>query len=97
MDDNIPDKVKQKRYDKIMMIQQEINLEKNKTLIGKKDTVIVDKSSEDEKWSIARSYRDAPEIDNYVKIDEYIPEGKFVDVEYIDAFEYDLLAKRIQL
>ena len=62
---------------------------------GKKDTVIVDKSSEDEKWSIARSYRDAPEIDNYVKIDEYIPEGQFINVKYIEAFEYDLLAKRI--
>ena len=60
-----------------------------------KDTVLVDKSSEEEQWSIARSYRDAPEIDNYVKIDEYIPEGQFIDVEYIQAFEYDLLAKRI--
>ena len=56
---------------------------------------MIDKSSKDEGWSIARSYRDAPEIDNYVKIDEYIPEGRFVDVEYVDAFEYDLSAKRI--
>ena len=95
LEDNIPDKVKQERYDKIMMVQQEISLEKNKALVGQKDTVIIDKSSEEEQWSIARSYRDAPEIDNYVKIDEYIPEGQFIDVEYIQAFEYDLLAKRI--
>ena len=44
---------------------------------------MIDKSSKDEDWSIARSYRDAPEIDNYVKIEEYIPEGKFVNVKYI--------------
>ena len=96
LEDNIPDKIKQERYDRIMTIQQEINLEKNTTLIGEKDVVVIDKSSEDEKWSIARSYRDAPEIDNYVKINEYIPEGQFVDVKYIDAFEYDLLAVRIE-
>jgi len=95
LDDNIPDKIKQERYDKIMMIQQEISLEKNKALVGTKDMVVIDKSSEDGGWSIARSYRDAPEIDNYVRIDEYVPEGKFINVEYIDAFEYDLLAKRI--
>ena len=34
-------------------------------------------------------------VDNYVKIDKYISEGQFVDVEYIQAFEYDLLAKRV--
>ena len=95
LDDNIPEKVKQKRYDTIMMIQQKISLDKNKALVGAKDVVIIDKSSEDEGWSIARSYRDAPEIDNYVKIDEYVPEGEFINVEYVDAFEYDLLAKRI--
>ena len=78
-----------------MMIQQEISLEKNKALIGCQDMVVIDKSSKDEGWSIARSYRDAPEIDNYVRIDEYVQEGKFVNVEYVDAFEYDLLAKRV--
>ena len=78
-----------------MMIQQEISFEKNKALLGAEDIVVIDKSSKDEGWSIARSYRDAPEIDNYVRINEHIPEGEFVKVEYIDAFEYDLLAKRI--
>tara|TARA_Y100000814_G_scaffold125928_1_gene90929 strand:- start:872 stop:1465 length:594 start_codon:yes stop_codon:yes gene_type:complete len=95
MEDNIPDKIKQERYDKIMMIQQEINLEKNKALVGARDIVVIDKASSDEGWSIARSYRDAPEIDNYVRINEHIPEGEFVEVEYVDAFEYDLVAKRV--
>ena len=95
LQDDIPQKVKQERYDLIMMNQQEISLQKNKSLIGSKDTVLIDKSSEDEGWSIARSYRDAPEIDNYVRVNEYVPEGEFVDIEYLDAFEYDLLAKRV--
>ena len=95
LEDNVPEKVKQQRYDEIMLIQQKISLEKNKVLVGTQDIVVVDKSSKEEKWSIARSYRDAPEIDNYVRIDEYISEGEFINVEYVDAFEYDLLAKRI--
>ena len=95
LEDNVPDNIKQERYDKIMMIQQEISLEKNKKLIGNQDLVVIDKSSKDEGWSIARSYRDAPEIDNYVRLNEYVPEGEFVNVEYIDAFEYDLLAKKV--
>ena len=57
--------------------------------------MVIDKASSDEGWSIARSYRDAPEIDNYVRIYEHIPEGEFVEVEYVDAFEYDLVAKRV--
>ena len=95
LEDNIPDKVKQQRYDQIMMIQQQISLEKNKALIGAKDVIVIDKSSEDEGWSIGRSYRDAPEIDNYVRINEYVTEGEFINIEYVDAFEYDLLAKRV--
>ena len=78
-----------------MMIQQEISLEKNKALIGAEDVIVIDKSSKDEGWSIVRRNRDAPEIDNYVRLDEYVPEGKFINIEYVDAFEYDLLAKRI--
>ena len=95
LEDNVPDNIKQERYDKIMMIQQQISLDKNKKLIGNQDLVVIDKSSKDEGWSIARSYRDAPEIDNYVRLNEYVPEGEFVNVEYIDAFEYDLLAKKV--
>ena len=93
-EDNIPPHVKQNRYDELMMLQQKINLNKNIDRIGKNEKVIVDIVSE-EGWSLARSYRDAPEIDNYVRIDEYVPEGQFVNIEYIDAFEYDLLAKRV--
>ena len=45
--------------------------------------------------SIGRSYRDAPEVDNFIRVDEKLNIGEFYDVEITDAFEYDLAAKRL--
>ena len=56
--------------------------------------MIVDKSTDDG-WTIARSYRDAPEIDNYVRIHGKHKEGEFLSVKYTEAFEYDLTAEVI--
>ena len=46
---------------------------------------------DDEGWSLGRSYRDAPEIDNYVKIDQKLETGKIYDVQIEEAYEYDVL------
>ena len=72
-----------------MLLQQEINLKKNKTLVGTKERVLIDLHSEDS-TSIGRSYRDAPEVDNFIRIDEKLPIGEFVDVIITEAFEYDM-------
>ena len=92
MKDDIPRHVKEERLDAVMMAQQSINLKKNKDLVGQIDKVIVDKSTKDGR-AIARSYRDAPEIDNYVRIDGNYNEGEFLNVKYTEAFEYDLTAE----
>ena len=92
--DNIPKKIKEERYSEIMKIQQKINLSKNKSRLGKIEKVIVDISNE-EGWSLARSYRDAPEIDNYVKINHKLDVGKFYNVKITDAYEYDVIGELI--
>ena len=91
-EDNIPKEIKQERYDEIMMIQQKINYNKNKDRIGNKEKVIVDVSNESG-WSLARSYRDAPEIDNYVKINQNLNVGDFYNVKIVEAFEYDVIGE----
>ena len=91
--DDVPRKVKEERFDAIMKQQQHINYNNNKKLVNSKDTIIIDKSSESECWSIGRSYRDSPEIDNYVRVNSFVQEGEFCDVIYTDAHEYDLEAK----
>ena len=93
--DNVPAEIKQNRYDEIMMLQQKINLSKNIERVGNEEKVIVDVVSE-EGWSLARSYRDAPEIDNYVKINKKLVKGKFYNVKIKKAYEYDVLGELIE-
>ena len=92
--DDVPSKVKTERMDAIMMLQQDMNWKKNQKLIGNMEKVLIDRHSEDG-TSIGRSYRDAPEVDNFIRIDEKLKIGEFYDVEITDAFEYDLVAKRL--
>ena len=94
MKDDIPRRVKEERLDAVMLAQQQINLQKNESLIGITDKVIVDKMTDDG-WAIARSFRDAPEIDNYVRINSNCKAGEFYNVKYTKAFEYDLYAEVI--
>jgi ribosomal protein S12 methylthiotransferase len=87
--DDVPIKVKTERMDAIMMLQQDINLKKNEALVDKTEQVLVDRVSDDG-TSFGRTYRDAPEVDNFVRIEEKLPVGEFVNVKITDAFEYDL-------
>ncbi|MDI6801346.1 MAG: 30S ribosomal protein S12 methylthiotransferase RimO [Thermodesulfovibrionales bacterium] len=99
----VPEKVKDRRLDEIMRRQAAISLEKNKELIGKGYPAIVDEIDED--VAIARLYSHAPEIDGVViiqraedrgqKTDEKIKIGDVVNVEIIDAYDYDLKGKLI--
>ena len=93
--DNVPTEVKQARYDELMMLQQKINFNKNKARINSIENVIVDIINNDECWSLARSYRDAPEIDNYVKINKVLDVGSFYNVKIKEAYEYDVLGELI--
>ena len=92
--DNIPKNIKEERYEEIMKIQQKINLSKNKQRLNKREKIIIDVSNEDG-WSLGRSFMDAPEIDNYVKINQKLDVGKFYDILITDAYEYDVLGELI--
>ncbi len=92
--DQIPEKEKQRRKDKLMEIQKEISLEKNKSFVGKKLKVLVE--TREGEYYVGRTYRDAPEVDGEILIplnDEKIILGKFYTVEVFDYNEYDLYGK----
>ena len=94
--DPIPEEIKEERKAAIMELQSEISAEKNASLLGKKIRVIIDDI--EGKYFVARSERDAPEVDGNVLIDspnKYLHVGKFYDVEITDYDEYDLFAKPI--
>ena len=87
---------KEERKATLMEIQQEISEEKNRELIGKTIKVIIDEFNGEH--FIARSERDAPEVDGEVLIQaekNSLIIGNFYIVEIIDCNEYDLFGKII--
>lgn len=88
--DPIPEEVKQERYDRLMTLQHDISLARNQTCVGKTLDVLVE--GHDQGITLARSYRDAPEIDGYVIIEGDAPLGEIVPVRITGALPYDLTA-----
>ncbi len=89
--DPIPQEIKDERLDKIMRLQQQISLERNKSLIGNTIDVIID-DDENKKFYIGRTQFDAPEIDNGVIIKsskKFLP-GVIIKAKVVRAEEYDL-------
>ena len=94
MKPQVPKKVAKERYNKLMAIQQEISLERNKKFIGKTIPCIIECASDDGEV-IARTQYDAPEIDGIVNIQTRKPviPGDIEMIKIIDATEYDLIGK----
>lgn len=89
-------RVTDKRYDKLMSIQQRISLENNTRLIGKTIETIVESASKE--FTIGRSYRDAPDIDGlvYIKnVDGNVNPGCFVNVCIESVRHYDVIGNII--
>lgn len=86
---------KKSRYNKIMRLQQQIAIEKQKELIGRKLEVLVETKTFDGKYYVGRSYMDVPDIDGliYIEMIDEALECKFVECEVIDTNGYDLIAK----
>jgi len=99
--DPIPAEVKQERYDRLMKLQQGISLKKNQSLIGKVLDVLIE--GEGDGLLVGRSYRDAPEIDGMVIIEDSAQWkgrptkealiGKIIPVRITGAMIYDLSGK----
>jgi ribosomal protein S12 methylthiotransferase len=91
--DPISKKQKESRKQKLMEIQKKISLEKNQSLIGQEMRLLVDGIEGD--FYVARSYRDAPEVDGEVLIPKssaaIVPGGFYMGRIY-DCNEYDLFA-----
>lgn len=87
MKGQIPEKVKQKRVDEIMTIQNSINERKNSERKGKKSRIIVDGITEEGLY-YGRTYAEAPDIDWVIFFEsrKKLKPGDFVTAE-IKAIE----------
>jgi ribosomal protein S12 methylthiotransferase len=93
----VPDVVKQERWERFMEAQQEISAEIFQGKVGREIDVLVDEIDEENEEAIARSPWDAPEIDGNVFIPGAtdLSPGDMVRVRIVEAEEYDLVGERI--
>lgn len=87
---HVPEDVKAARRDALMELQQTISLARNQAWVGKSIQVLTE--GQGDGITLARSFRDAPEIDGYVLIDGDVPTGELLNVRVTGAMTYDLTA-----
>ncbi len=101
MPDQVTERVKNTRRNKIMRLQQEIAFEAAENMVGRTvDAVIegriTDADDEDGLSYVARTYKDAPDIDGYLFITGVKRElmtGDYVKVLITGSNEYDLIGE----
>ena len=96
--DDVSEKIKRKRADAVMAIQQEISMQLNKEKIGKNYKTLFDRKEGD--YFIGRTEFDSPDVDNEVLVkannDTYIRIGDFENVRITDASDFDLYGELIK-
>ena len=98
-DGQLPEEIKEKRRDILMELQQGISLEKNKEKIGKVIEVLAEGYDEDNFMYVGRSRGDSIGVDStvYFAAEDEVKIGTFVKVEILDADEYDLTGKEVEV
>lgn len=74
------------RLAELRELQDEITARRRDALIGSSVRVLVDEPG------VARSHREAPEIDGIIEVPDSLTVGSFVDVRIVDAMGPDLVA-----
>ena len=95
--DPVEDELKEERKKILMEMQKEISFGKNRDLVGKRLSILLENKEND--YFIGRSYRDAPEIDGEILIpgnNDDLEFGKFYTAEIFDCNEYDLFGKFVR-
>lgn len=92
--DDVPAEVKQERWERLMALQQPISLARNQSFVDRELKVLIEGKGEVEGGgivSLGRSYRDAPEIDGLVLVEDDVPVGEMITVRISGAMTYDLV------
>ena len=97
MDNQVSDSVKEERYHELMSLQCRISEELNQEMEGRELTLLIEGHSPDQPTvAFGRSYREAPDVDGRVYVEQaadLVP-GDIVQAEVVQGFTYDLLSER---
>lgn len=91
--DSVPEALKQERLQELMRVQEGISLARNQAWIGKPLDVLIE--GQGDGISVGRSYRDAPEIDGLVIVENEVAVGQIVPVQITGALTHDLTGRMI--
>lgn len=94
----ITDKVKQRRKEKVLKKQQAISAAWAESQIGTERTCLVEgRVAPDSPWFVARSHSEAADIDGVVRLysEDELQVGQFVRARVVEADVYDLTAEVI--
>ena len=98
MPDQVPDDIKQDRYDELMAIQAGISEESHRAMEDRELEVVVEGyEEEEENLAAARSYREAPDIDGNIFVENApgLKPGDFIRVRVEQGFAYEAVASRL--
>ncbi len=92
MDGQVPEEVKQERLNRLMALQKEISLERNRLRFGAREKVLI--TGRRAGRYTARSQWEAPDADGEIMVSSDVPlqEGSFVAVKITGGGAYDLSA-----
>ena len=98
MPNQVPEDIMQERYHDLMSLQCKISEEMNQALEGKTLEVLVEgRDEEQQNIAYGRSYREAPEVDGqvYIENDTDSQPGDIVKVRIVQGFTYDIVGERV--
>jgi ribosomal protein S12 methylthiotransferase len=91
LDQHVDDSLMRERLAELSELQDEITASRRDALIGTDAHVLVDAPG------VARSHREAPEIDGIIHVADDLPVGEMTTVRIVDALGPDLVAAGVDL
>ena len=93
MENQVPQEIKEERQAELMELQQEIAFEKAENMKGRCLPAMVEGKVDGENAYVARTYKDAPNVDGllFINTSRDLMTGDFVNVRITGSYEYDLI------
>ncbi|MBS1252018.1 MAG: Ribosomal protein S12 methylthiotransferase RimO [Anaerolineales bacterium] len=91
MSDQVPEDIKEERRARLMELQQEISLQRNREFVDQELKVLIEGAGDG--ISVGRTYRDAPEVDGLVIVQDEWPTNVMLSARMTGAMAYDLLGE----
>jgi ribosomal protein S12 methylthiotransferase len=97
--DQVPEEIKQRRFDELMFTQREISLAHNESLMNREVDVLIERVSEENDYvMVGRIAQQAPDIDGvcYVGYREGMKPGQIIRATVEQVTDYDLGVEMIE-